>query len=119
MYSNPPVYGARIVTEILSDPILKLQWTTECKGMSVCIYVWKLHVCLPYCMSLLWHNLNLTSSRLLVGNDNAQGMADRIIQMRHALRNELEKIGSKLPWNHITDQIGMFAFTGLTEAQGT
>ena len=46
------------------------------------------------------------------------GMADRIIQMRHALRNELEKMGSKLPWNHITDQIGMFAFTGLTEAQG-
>ena len=45
-------------------------------------------------------------------------MADRIIQMRHALRNELERIGSKLPWNHITDQIGMFAFTGLTEAQG-
>ena len=45
-------------------------------------------------------------------------MADRIIQMRHVLRNELVKIGSKLPWNHITDQIGMFAFTGLTEAQG-
>ena len=32
MYSNPPVYGARIVTEILSDPVLKKQWSVECKG---------------------------------------------------------------------------------------
>lgn len=76
MYSNPPIYGARIVQEILSDPVLKKQWAVECKGM-----------------------------------------ADRIISMRHALRSELEKLGSKVPWGHITDQIGMFAFTGLTEAQ--
>lgn len=26
MYSNPPIHGARIVTEILSDPPLKSQW---------------------------------------------------------------------------------------------
>lgn len=26
MYSNPPIHGARIVTEILSDPTLKSQW---------------------------------------------------------------------------------------------
>lgn len=26
MYSNPPVNGARIVAEILSDPSLKNQW---------------------------------------------------------------------------------------------
>ena len=26
MYSNPPIHGARIVTEILSDPSLKSQW---------------------------------------------------------------------------------------------
>ena len=32
MYSNPPIYGARIVAEILSDPVLKQQWTVECKG---------------------------------------------------------------------------------------
>lgn len=25
-YSNPPIHGARIVTEILSDPKLKAQW---------------------------------------------------------------------------------------------
>lgn len=37
--------------------------------------------------------------------------------MRKALREALEGEGSKLKWNHITDQIGMFAFTGLTPEQ--
>ncbi|KAI9471133.1 aspartate transaminase aat1 [Coemansia sp. RSA 989] len=44
-------------------------------------------------------------------------MADRIIGMRTALRGRLEELGSSLSWNHITDQIGMFCFTGLTPAQ--
>ncbi len=33
-------------------------------------------------------------------------MADRIIHMRALLRKHLEDLGSPLPWNHITDQIG-------------
>ncbi len=45
-----------------------------------------------------------------------KGMADRIITMRQALRENIEKTGSSLPWQHITDQIGMFAYTGLTGA---
>lgn len=44
-------------------------------------------------------------------------MADRIIKMRALLKENLEKLGSKRNWNHITDQIGMFAFTGLTPEQ--
>ena len=31
MYSNPPVYGARLVAEILSDEALSVEWTAECK----------------------------------------------------------------------------------------
>lgn len=42
-----------------------------------------------------------------------KGMADRIISVRSALKSNLEKEGSSRPWNHITDQIGMFCFTGL------
>lgn len=34
MYSNPPLYGARIVTEILSDDKLKRMWTLECAAMA-------------------------------------------------------------------------------------
>jgi len=34
--------------------------------------------------------------------------------MRTSLRDALEASGSKLTWNHVTDQIGMFTFTGMT-----
>jgi len=46
-------------------------------------------------------------------------MAERIISMRALLKENLEKLGSKRPWGHITDQIGMFAYTGLTAEQMT
>ena len=76
MYSNPPVYGARIIAEILSDKTLRQQWTLECKGM-----------------------------------------ADRILTMRSALKESLKKAGSTKKWDHITDQIGMFCYTGMTQQQ--
>lgn len=41
-------------------------------------------------------------------------MANRIIAMRAGLRERLEKLGTPGTWNHITEQIGMFSFTGLT-----
>lgn len=44
-------------------------------------------------------------------------MADRIHEMRHLLRKGLEDKGTPGKWNHITDQIGMFSFTGLTKGQ--
>ncbi|RPA97495.1 putative aspartate aminotransferase [Choiromyces venosus 120613-1] len=76
LYSNPPVNGARIASEILNDPTLNKQWLVEVKGM-----------------------------------------ADRIISMRAALKTNLEEIGSKHDWSHITSQIGMFAYTGLKPEQ--
>ncbi|MCJ1389613.1 aspartate transaminase aat1 [Xylographa bjoerkii] len=76
LYSNPPVHGARIASEILNDPSLNKQWLDEVKGM-----------------------------------------ADRIISMRALLKKNLEDIGSKHDWSHITSQIGMFAYTGLTPVQ--
>lgn len=76
MYSNPPIYGARIVDEILGAPDLEAQWRGECRGM-----------------------------------------ADRIASMRQALRSTLEAVGSTRDWSHITSQIGMFCFSGLTPEQ--
>lgn len=72
MYSNPPIYGARIVNEILGDPELRKEWLGDVKGM-----------------------------------------ADRIISVRTKLRDNLKKNGSTRDWSHITDQIGMFCYTGL------
>ncbi|PZR20206.1 MAG: aromatic amino acid aminotransferase, partial [Citrobacter freundii] len=44
-------------------------------------------------------------------------MADRIISMRKQLRDLLAKEGSQKNWQHITDQIGMFCFTGISPQQ--
>ncbi|KAL8408041.1 hypothetical protein RB594_006734 [Gaeumannomyces avenae] len=49
--------------------------------------------------------------------ENLQTMSGRIISMRTALRSKLEELGTPGTWNHITDQIGMFSFTGLSEEQ--
>ncbi|KZC09653.1 PREDICTED: aspartate aminotransferase, mitochondrial [Dufourea novaeangliae] len=76
MYSNPPIYGARIVNEVLGNPELKKQWLTDVKGM-----------------------------------------ADRIISVRQKLKDNLKKLGSSCNWTHITDQIGMFCYTGLEPSQ--
>ena len=46
-----------------------------------------------------------------------KGMADRIIGMRSRLRESLAREGSSKNWQHITDQIGMFCFTGLKPEQ--
>ncbi|KAJ2324945.1 aspartate transaminase aat1, partial [Coemansia sp. RSA 2702] len=76
LYSNPPVHGARIAAEVLTQPELRQEWLGEVKTM-----------------------------------------ADRIIGMRQALRARLEQLGSAQSWAHITDQIGMFCFTGLKPEQ--
>lgn len=76
MYSNPPLHGARIVTEVLTDPQLNALWLKEVKAM-----------------------------------------ADRIMDMRSALKENLKKEGSTKNWDHITKQIGMFCYTGMTSDQ--
>ena len=45
-----------------------------------------------------------------------RGMADRIKTMRAELRSRLEGGGDE-KWAHITDQIGMFCYTGMTKEQ--
>ena len=40
-------------------------------------------------------------------------MANRIKDMRTYLKKKLEDLGTPGTWNHITDQIGMFSYTGL------
>lgn len=46
-----------------------------------------------------------------------QEMSTRIITMRKALRQKLEDLKTPGTWNHITDQIGMFSYTGLNVSQ--
>ncbi|KAG0209536.1 Aspartate aminotransferase, cytoplasmic [Mortierella sp. GBA30] len=74
--SNPPAYGSRIVSLVLSDKGLYKEW-----------------------------------------EQNLATMANRIIDMRRILFEELIKLGTPGKWNHIVDQIGMFSFTGLSAPQ--
>jgi len=46
-----------------------------------------------------------------------KSMADRIIVMRDSLKAALAKEGSTRNWDHITSQIGMFCFSGMTPEQ--
>ncbi len=49
--------------------------------------------------------------------DDVKGMADRMNGARSLLKQNLEKLGSKKNWDHITSQIGMFCYTGLKPEQ--
>lgn len=46
-----------------------------------------------------------------------QEMSSRIMSMRKALRQHLEDLRTPGTWSHITDQIGMFSYTGLSANQ--
>lgn len=49
--------------------------------------------------------------------DECKSMADRIIQMRDLLKGNLEKEGSSRDWSHVTSQIGMFCYSGISQEQ--
>ena len=69
------------------------------------------------------HGARIVSTVLNTPELNAQWlqdvktMADRIISMRKNLVAGLKEAGSTKNWSHITNQIGMFAFTGLNADQ--
>jgi len=47
--------------------------------------------------------------------DCIRTMSSRIIAMRASLRQKLEELGTPGDWSHITTQIGMFSYTGLSQ----
>lgn len=49
--------------------------------------------------------------------DCIKTMSSRILSMRKGLQERLEKLGTPGSWDHITRQIGMFSYTGLSEPQ--
>ena len=60
----------------------------------------------------------LADAQLTAGwRQELKQVADRIILMRSRLVEELTKIGVPGDWTHITSQIGMFSYTGLTAPQ--
>jgi aspartate aminotransferase, cytoplasmic len=49
--------------------------------------------------------------------DSIRTMSSRIIKMRNLLKAELINLKTPGTWEHITQQIGMFSYTGLSETQ--
>ncbi|TXG58938.1 hypothetical protein EZV62_016767 [Acer yangbiense] len=49
--------------------------------------------------------------------EEVKTMANRIRGMRTTLQDSLERLDSPLNWEHITNQVGMFCFSGLTPDQ--
>jgi aspartate aminotransferase, cytoplasmic len=49
--------------------------------------------------------------------EDLRTMSGRIISMRKALKSKLDEMHTPGTWDHITEQIGMFSFTGLNEEQ--
>jgi len=49
--------------------------------------------------------------------EELEGMVNRIKSMREGLREAVEKSGAPGDWSFITDQIGMFTYTGLSKDQ--
>jgi len=50
-------------------------------------------------------------------HDDLKMMSGRMIEMRAGLVKYLKDAGSTHDWSHVTDQIGMFAYTGLSQPQ--
>ncbi|HAW45283.1 MAG TPA: aromatic amino acid aminotransferase [Sutterella sp.] len=50
-------------------------------------------------------------------SDELDGMRERIISMRHALVDEMQRLGAKRDFSFVTRQAGMFSFTGFTPEQ--
>ncbi|KAK6943244.1 Aminotransferase, class I/classII [Dillenia turbinata] len=68
----------------------------------------------PPVHGLLLVSTILTDSKLKrLWKTEIKDMAKRITGMRVVLREKLEKLGSAHNWQHITDQVGMFCFSGL------
>ena len=50
-------------------------------------------------------------------HQDLRDMSGRMHEMRHGLVDQLKKLGNEHDWSHVTNQIGMFAYTGLNTEQ--
>nr|CAD7407513.1 unnamed protein product [Timema poppensis] len=49
--------------------------------------------------------------------ESIRTMANRILSLRSGLKERLQRLGTPGNWDHISSQIGMFSYTGLTRRQ--
>lgn len=98
MYSNPPNHGARLVATVLQNPDLFKQW------YNIKNKIIKLYSKYKYFLKISKY---FRKSHMIT-------MSTRIKEMRVCLYEKLVQKGTPGVWDHITKQIGMFCYTGLT-----
>lgn len=98
MYSNPPNHGARLVATVLQNPDLFKQW------YNIKNKIIKLYTKYKYFLKISKY---FRKSHMIT-------MSTRIKEMRVCLYEKLVQKGTPGVWDHITKQIGMFCYTGLT-----
>ena len=88
------------------EPCRSLFHCLHCGGLfSACVRQSKTYLLLQFQCSLV------------LCMQEVAGMAQRIIAVRQSLKDNLESLGSPHKWDHITEQIGMFCFSGMTPEQ--
>ena len=93
MYSNPPAHGVRIIEKVLSSPELYQEWTENVKTMASRILNMRTELRYGIC---------------------EQSNANINMILYDPYRSTLERLNTPGTWHHVTDQIGMFSFTGMT-----
>jgi len=118
MYSNPPAHGARVVAHILDSADLAAVSCRHTCGRAPLVHACLGSVARQCCRpSYLLAFVSVSSAQEWRGELLAA--MKRVQRMRSLLRAALESRGTPGSWAHITDQIGMFSYTGLTKPQST
>uniref|UniRef100_A0A1I7VP37 Aspartate aminotransferase n=1 Tax=Loa loa TaxID=7209 RepID=A0A1I7VP37_LOALO len=111
---NFGLYNERIgnLTVVVSDPSVLIGFKSQ---MSLVIRSnWSNP---PSHGARIVHMILTSPSMCAQWHDAIKTMSLRIKGMRQALRENLEKLGTPGKWEHITQQIGMFSFSGLNAEQ--
>ncbi|CAG9536555.1 unnamed protein product [Cercopithifilaria johnstoni] len=111
---NFGLYNERVgnLTVVVSDPLALTNFKSQ---MSLVIRSnWSNP---PNHGARIVHMILTSPSMCVQWHDAIKTMSLRIKNMRQALRENLEKLGTPGKWEHITQQIGMFSFSGLNAEQ--
>jgi len=118
---NMGLYGERVgaLHVVCSD-----KPTSEKVKSQIMVLVRQMYLSPPLHGARIAERVLCNPTNIAAWKEQLKQVASRIIQVRIMLRSRLEELNTPGKdecdlgtWNHITDQIGMFSYTGLTEKQ--
>lgn len=109
---NMGLYGERIgaLHVVCSD-----QNTAKNVLSQIKLFIRQMYSSPPVHGALIVHRILSNAEYYQRWKDELKAVSNRILEVRGLLRKNLEELRAPGTWNHITDQIGMFSYTGLSE----